>query len=107
MLDLVVMMYILISRNPKTKWWYESDKLRIEFVHNVWALTSGSVNTFEAVERHALEWLKREEAKYKKRLKVNEWKEAKQREADLWVETRQEALKKATEKADVHDCKDC
>ena len=45
-------------RNPLTNWWHTSEKLRNEFLHKVWDATSGSVNTLEAVERHAQEWIK-------------------------------------------------
>ena len=76
-------------------------KLRNEFVHKVWDATSGMVNTFEAVERHALEWTKNEDAKFKKRQKVQKWRELQTKEKELrW--------KKIEEiRENVQDCKDC
>ena len=76
-------------------------KLRNEFVHKVWDATSGMVNTFEAVERHALEWIKIEDAKFKKRQKVQKWREIQTKE-------KEERFKKAEEiRENVQDCKDC
>ena len=76
-------------------------KLRNEFVHKVWDSTSGSVNTFEAVERHAQEWIKQEDAKYKKRQKVQKWREVQTKE-------KEERMRKLEEiRENVQDCKDC
>lgn len=89
------------SMNPATDWWYLSTRLKNEFVHRVWESTSGSVNTLEAVERHAWEWIKFEDAKYKKRLKVQKWREVQAKE-------KEDRLKKAEElKETVQECKDC
>ena len=84
-----------------TEWWHLSPKLKNEFLHKVWDSTSGSVNTLEAVERHAIEWIKLEDAKYKKREKVKKWREIQNRE-------KEERLKKAEElREKVQECRDC
>ena len=67
-------------------------------MHKVWSATSGSVNTFEAVERHAIEWVKSEDTKYKRREKVKKWREIQTKE-------KEERLRAAKEK--VQECHDC
>ena len=90
-----------LFRNPLTTWWHTSEKLRNEFLHKVWDATSGSVNTLESVERHAQEWIKLEDTRYKKRQKVQKWREAQ-------IKEKEERLKKLeAEKFNVHDCKEC
>ena len=70
-------------------------------MHKVWEATSGSVNTLEAVERHAMEWIKHEDAKYKKRQKVQKWRE-------IQIKEKEERIRKAEEiRENVQECKDC
>ena len=90
-----------LFRNPLTNWWHTSEKLRNEFLHKVWDATSGSVNTLEAVERHAQEWIKLEDNRYKKRQKVQKWREA-------IIQEKEERLKKIeVDKFNVQECKEC
>ena len=90
-----------LFRNPLTNWWHTSEKLRNEFLHKVWDATSGSVNTLEAVERHAQEWIKLEDNRYKKRQKVQKWREA-------IIQEKEERLKKIeADKFNVQECKEC
>ena len=87
---------------PAHDWWHKSEKLKFEFVRRVWTCTSGSVNTIEAVERYAKEWVKNEDLKCKKRIKVQKWRD------QIAKEKEEERQKKELElKENVHDCKDC
>ena len=76
--------------------------MKLDFLRKVWTSTSGSVNTMEAVERYANEWVKSEDSKQKKRLKVQKWKEQQAKEKE------EERTRKEMElKENVQDCRDC
>ena len=75
--------------------------MKNEFFHKIWDATSGCVNTFEAVERHAKEWIKQEDKKFKKRQKVQQWREIQTKE-------KEERMKKTEEiRENCQECKDC
>ena len=89
-------------RYPLHEWYHKCPKMKLDFLRKVWTSTSGSVNTMEAVERYANEWVKSEDSKQKKRLKVQKWKEQQAKEKE------EERTRKEMElKENVQDCRDC
>ena len=97
-----IIISIFTNRIPAHEWFHKCNKLKQEFITKVWACTSGSVNTLEAVERYAREWIRTEDIKYKKRIKVKKWRD------QISKEKEEERTKKELElKENVQDCKDC
>ena len=60
-------------------WWYQSEKIKAKFLHNVWSKTSGQVNSTEEVEKHMKKWIKKQRDLAKTKEKIEKWRAKKER----------------------------
>ena len=70
---------LIFRKQFNLSWWYESEKIKAKFLHNVWSKTSGQVSSTEQVEKHMKKWIKRQDDIAKTREKIRKWKSVKKR----------------------------